>query len=68
MWVVLKYKKNELDLLKQDLKKTLGALPIIFQPKIRYQKLIRHKIIFLEKNILDDYLICYHEKFKESKN
>ena len=67
MWVVLKYKKNELDLLKQDLKKTLGALPIIFQPKIRYQKLIRHKIIFLEKNILDDYLICYHEKFKESK-
>ena len=67
MWVVLKYKKNELDLLKQDFKKTLGALPIIFQPKIRYQKLIRHRIIFLEKKILDDYLICYHEKFKENK-
>ena len=67
MWVVLKYKKNELDLLRQDLKKTLGTLPIIFQPKIRYQKLIGRRIIFLEKNILDDYLICYHEKFKENK-
>ena len=67
MWVVLKYNKNELNFLKQDFKKALGELPIIFQPKIRYQKLIRHRIIFLEKNILDDYLICYHEKFKGNK-
>jgi len=67
MWVVLKYNKNELNFLKQDFKKALGELPIIFQPKIKYQKLIKHKLTFLEKNILDDYLICYHEKFKKIK-
>jgi len=67
MWVILKYKKNELNFLKNDLKKTLGNLPLIFRPKIKYQKLIRNKLKVFEKDILEDYLICYHEKFKDSK-
>ena len=64
MWIVLKYKKNEFNFLKQDFKKALGDLPLIFRPKIKYQKLIRNKLQFLENDILGDYLICYHEKFK----
>ena len=64
MWVVLKYKKNELNFLKHDLKKRLGDLPKIFRPKIKYQKIIKNKLEFLEKYVLEDYLICYHEKFK----
>ena len=63
MWVVLKYKKNEFNFLKQDFKKTLGDLPLIFRPKIRYQKLIRNKLKFFENDVLGDYLICYHKKF-----
>ena len=67
MWVVLKYKKNEINFLKQGFKKNLGELPIIFQPKIKYQKLIRNKLHFCENEILGDYLICYHKKFKNNK-
>ena len=68
MWIVLKYKKNEFNFLKQDFKKALGDLPLIFRPKIKYQKLIRNKLQFLENDILGDYLICYHEKFKKSSH
>ena len=67
MWVVLKYNKNEFSFLQQDLNKALGDKPEIFIPKFRYQKLVRNKIKFTEKNILDDYLICYHEQFKSIK-
>ena len=67
MWIVLKYKKNELNFLKQDFKSALGDLPLIFRPKFKYQKLIRNKIKFFENYILGDYLICYHDKFKNIK-
>ena len=67
MWIVLKYKKNEFNFLKQDFKKALGDLPLIFRPKIKYQKLIRNKLQFLENDILGDYLICYHEEFRNIK-
>ena len=65
MWIVFKYKRREFSLLKQDFRKILGDLPLIFQPKFKYQKLVRKKLKFLEKDILDDYLICYHEKFQD---
>ena len=64
MWIVFKYKRREFSLLKQDFRKILGDLPLIFRPKFKYQKLVKQKIKFLEKDILDDYLICYHEKFQ----
>jgi hypothetical protein len=64
MWIVLKYKRKEFDLLKQDFRKILGDLPLFFRPKYEYQKLVKNKVRFLEKDILDDYLICYHDKFK----
>ena len=67
MWLVLKYNKNELNYLKHDLKKKLGDFPTVFIPKIKYKKLIRNKIHFVEREILDDYLICYHEQFKSIK-
>ena len=65
MWVVLKYKKKEFGFLKHDFRKILGDLPLIFRPKFKYQKLIKNKLQFLEKDILDDYLICYHEKISK---
>ena len=67
MWIVLKYKKSEFGFLRQDFKKILGDLPLIFRPKFKYQKLVKNKLQFLEKDILDDYLICYHEQFRNIK-
>ena len=66
MWIVLKYKKKEFSFLKQDFRKILGDLPLIFRPKFKYQKLIKNKLMFLEKDMLDDYLICYHKKFQNT--
>ncbi len=67
MWIVLKYRKSEFSFLRQDFRKILGDLPLIFRPKLKYQKFIKNKLYFLEKDILDDYLICYHEQFKNNK-
>ena len=66
MWIVFKYKRREFSLLKQDFRKILGDLPLIFRPKFKYQKLVKKKLKFLEKDILDDYLICYHKKFQNT--
>ena len=66
MWIVLKYKKKEFSFLKQDFRKILGDLPLFFRPKYEYQKLVKNKVQFLEKDILDDYLICYHKKFQNT--
>lgn len=68
MWIVLKYNKKEINFLKEDLKKILGELPIIVIPKFRYQKIIRNKIKLIENEVLGDYLICYHKKFKNSNS
>ena len=65
MWIILKYKKNEFNFLKRDFSEILGDVPLIFKPKIKYQKLIRNKLHFLENDILGDYLICYHKQFKD---
>ena len=67
MWIVLKYRKREFSFLRQDFRKILGDLPLIFQPKLKYQKFIKNRLYSLEKDILDDYLICYHVQFKNNK-
>ena len=66
MWVVLKYKRNEFNFLQEGLVGTLGNLPIIFRPKFKFQKLVKNKIQFIENDILEDYLLCYHEKFAKN--
>ena len=67
MWTILKYKKSELNFLKHDLRISLGAIPEIFIPKFRYQKLKKNKLRFFEDEVLEDYLICYHKKFEDEK-
>lgn len=64
MWIVLKYKSNEINILKENLKKILGNNPIYFTPKIEYQKNLGNKFKTFSKTILEGYLICYDIKFK----
>jgi len=66
MWIVIKYKKKEFNFLKKDFRKILGDLPLIFKPKIKYEKFIKNKLHLLEKDILGDYLICHHKKFQDT--
>ena len=67
MWVVLKYKQKEFKTLKRSFFKILGDMPEFYNPKIKYEKFINNKLNVYEKNILDDYLICKHDKFNDNK-
>ena len=65
MWLVIKYKTKELQTFKNNLTKKLGEEPIFFIPKIKYQKFYKNKLHTFEKYILENYLLCYHQKFKD---
>ncbi len=64
MWIIAKYKSNELDFLKNKFKEILGNDPEYFTPQIKYNKIIKKKFKTFKKSILEGYLICFHSKFK----
>ena len=66
MWIVAKYKLNELNILKNKLKEILGNEPEYFTPKIRYNKIVKKKFKIFQKSLLEGYLICFHERFNNS--
>jgi len=67
MWLVLKYKSNSIDLLKQDLKKNLGKDCFFYRPKILVEKFYRNKLIRKNFYLLNDYIFCRHQKFTSDK-
>ena len=67
MWVVLKYKPKEFEILKDSFFKILGEMPEFYNPKYKYERYINNKLKTFEKNILNNYLICKHNKFKDHK-
>ena len=64
MWVVIKFNRNELNLLRKDFLSKLGKEAKFFLPKLKFQKLINNRFIFTESLLLGDYLICFHPSFK----
>lgn len=67
MWIVAKYKINELEFLKKKFKETLGNDPEYFIPKIKYDKIIKKKFKTFKKSILEGYVICFHSKFNNKE-
>ena len=67
MWVVLKYKPKEFEILKNSFFKILGEIPEFYNPKYKYERYINNKLKTFEKSILNNYLICKHNKFKDPK-
>ena len=67
MWAILKFEKNNLSLLKDDLNKKLGQNTKIYIPKIRIQKFQNNKLKSKEINLLGDYMFCFHTNLKEKK-
>ena len=65
MWIVAKYKPRELKILKESFFKILGEVPELYNPKIKYELYIKNKLKIFEKNILDNYIICKHDKFND---
>ena len=62
MWVVLKYKKNEFEILKKSLTSILGDKPEFYFPRVKIKKIIKGKIKDCKKNLLDKYILCNHGK------
>ena len=67
MWVVLKYKPKEFEILKDSFFKILGEMPEFYNPKYKYERYINNKLKKFKKSILNNYLICKHNKFKDPK-
>jgi len=65
MWVVIKYKSNEFNLLKKNLIDNLENKPLFYIPQIKYKKKVKNKLLSFEKNILENYLICFHKSFSD---
>ena len=52
MWIVIKYKKKELGLLKEELKKLIGEIPNLYIPKIKIQKINKKKNYFYKTRFI----------------
>ena len=64
MWIILKFKKENLTHLKKDFLKYLGEDVKFYLPKLRLQKLIKNHVYHKESFLLGDYLLCFHKSFK----
>ena len=67
MWIVIKYKTKEQNYLLKELKDKIGKDIKICTPKIKFDYFLNNKIKNNKKYLLGDYLLCYHDKFKEKK-
>ena len=66
MWVVAKVKTKELSIFKKNLIEKLGKDTKFYHPKIEYHRYFGDKLKKIEKFVLENYIFCYHEKFKKS--
>jgi hypothetical protein len=66
MWVVAKVKTKELSIFKKNLIEKLGKDTEFYHPKIEYHRYFGDKLKKIEKFVLENYIFCYHEKFKKS--
>ena len=68
MWVVAKIKIKNLNNFKKDLSEKIGNDIKFYHPKIEYHKYFGNTVKRFEKFILENYIFCYHEKFKKSSS
>ena len=65
MWIVLRYKINNINLLKTELNNKLNSSVKYYLPKIKLIKnsLGKKKTIQKDFRILGDYILCHHPSF-----
>ncbi len=65
MWIVAKIKLKNLNSFKRDIIKKMGGDIKFYNPKIEYHRYHGNKLKKFEKFILENYIFCYHDKFKK---
>lgn len=68
MWLIIKFGKSEINILKHELIKKIGDDIIIFIPKIKTEFFKNNKVYSREVNLLENYLFCYHKSFTSKSN
>ena len=66
MWIVIKYKSKNLNILKSNMIKKISVIPTYYCPKIKIHKYINNRLKEFEKILLEGYLLCYHKKFEDN--
>ena len=65
MWVVAKIKIKNLNTFKSNIAEKVGDDIKFYQPKLEYHKYFGNEFKKFEKFILENYIFCYHAKFKK---
>ena len=68
MWVVAKVRIKDLNTFKKSLAEKVGDGIKFYHPKIEYYKHFGDKVKRFEKFILENYVFCYHAKYKKSNS
>ena len=68
MWIVAKVKIKNFGTFKKNLAEKIDNDVKFYHPKIQYDKYFRDKVKKFEKFILENYIFCYHEKFKKTNS
>ena len=66
MWTVAKIKIKNLNTFKKELAEKVGNDIRFYYPKIEYFKYFGNKVKRFEKYMLENYIFCYHPKFKKT--
>ena len=64
MWTVIKVDLKRFNIFKEDLTNKIGSDVKFFMPTYLVEKSTNKKIVQIKKNLFDDYVFCYSEKFK----
>ena len=68
MWTIIKFDKKNLNFLKLDIEKKMGSNSEFYIPKVLFKRYLKKKLVKKEFNLMGDYLFCFNEKFKDTKN
>ena len=66
MWIVAKIKKKELSIFKDNLIASFGKETKFYHPKIEYHKYFKNRLKKFEQYILENYVFCYNENFRQT--
>lgn len=67
MWIVVKMKKNQINILQESIKKKIGFESEVYAPKIQINKMIKGKLLNKEsKFLLGNYFFIKNNKFENS--
>lgn len=67
MWTIAKVKNSETNIFKEKLISRFGKNMEFYIPRICCQRYVKNKLIKFERNILENYVFCYHDEFVKPK-